>query len=163
MNYSIFSHKSESVAFTGHRFIPYDQYPSVRETVKQTVLELYHRGYKYYYCGMAMGFDMLAAEAVIFLKAEYKDIKLIASVPYRNQSEKFTYVDKRRYQAILNRADEVVVLSEDYKKDCFLERNNFMLAHASSLIAYYDGKEKGGTFYTVCRAERKGISVRNII
>lgn len=162
MNHDIFLHKAESVAFTGHRFIPYSQYPSVRELAKQAVAQLYNRGYKYFYCGMAMGFDMLAAEAVLSLKAQYKDIRLIAAVPYRNQSEKFTPVDKRRYQSILNKADEVVILMEDYKKGCLLDRNDYMLAHVNRLIAYYDGKEKGGTFYTVRRAEERGMSVRNI-
>lgn len=163
MNYDIFLHKAESVVFTGHRFIPYNQYPSVRDRARQAVAQFYSRGYKYFYCGMAMGFDMLAAEAVLSLKSQYKDMRLIAAVPYRNQSEKFTPVDKRRYQSILNKADEVVILREDYKKGCLLDRNDFMLAHASNLIAYYDGKEKGGTFYTVRRAEEKGMSVRNII
>lgn len=34
-----------------------------------------------------------------------------------------------------------------YYNGCLLKRNDYMLAHASGIIAYYDGKPKGGTFF----------------
>lgn len=42
------------------------------------VRRLYSLGYRYFLSGMAEGFDLLAAQAVTALKAEYTDIRLIA-------------------------------------------------------------------------------------
>ena len=38
-------------------------------------------------CGMAMGFDLLAAEAALSLQCELKDLQVIAVVPFRGQSD----------------------------------------------------------------------------
>ena len=51
-----------AVALTGHRSIPYDKVPSLRKALRTVILEHYNRGSRIFYCGMAMGFDLLAAE-----------------------------------------------------------------------------------------------------
>ena len=63
---------------------------------------------------------------------------------------------------LLCQADEVMVLSETYYPRCFLERDEFMVSHSSFLIAYYDGRERGGTFYTVKKAREQGLPVANV-
>lgn len=61
-----------------------------------------------------MGFDLLAASAIDnALKRRFSDVKLIAVVPYRNQSEVQWY-EQKRYQYALQNADEVIVLREKY-------------------------------------------------
>lgn len=62
----------------------------------------------------------------------------------------------------MSQADEVIVLSENYYPRCFLERDEFMVDNASLLIAYYDGRERGGTYYTVKKATTDGIRVVNV-
>ena len=111
---------------------------------------------------MAVGFDMLAAESLLGFKAEYPDIRLTAVIPFRGQPCKFNPADKGRYQSILGKADNVVCLSETYFDGCFLRRNDYMLNHASHIIAYYNGEPKGGTFYTCRRAERMGLEITNL-
>ena len=69
-------------------------------------------------------------------------------MPYRGQSGRWTPYQRERYQRILNEVDEEIVLSEGYYNGCLLKRNDYMLAHASGIIAYYDGKPKGGTFFS---------------
>jgi len=51
-----------SVAFTGHRFISSDRVEEVRESVSNEIRLLYFKGFRNFFCGMALGFDMLAAE-----------------------------------------------------------------------------------------------------
>ena len=111
---------------------------------------------------MAVGFDMLAAEAVLELKEQLHDISLSAVVPYRNQSERFAPSARKKYNAILEKADDVTVLSEDYYTRCFHERNDYMVQHSSLLIAYFDGTSKGGTLYTCNKATSKGMPVNNL-
>ena len=111
---------------------------------------------------MAMGFDMLAAEEVIKLKEELSDLKLIAVIPYRGQSERWAYQQRERYQRILSKADEEILLSEGYFNGCLLKRNDYMLDHVSGIIAYFNGKPMGGTFYTCRNARAKGIDLINL-
>lgn len=83
---------NQTVAFTGHRKERILQgvgndpriLAQIRETVAGMVTELYGQGYKEYYTGMANGFDMAAAEAVLQVKEEYGDIMLVAAVPFGN-------------------------------------------------------------------------------
>jgi uncharacterized phage-like protein YoqJ len=154
--------KRQSVAFTGHRSIDADKRPYLRVAVDNALIELYQSGYRNFINGMAMGFDLLAASAVISLKKRFSEIKLIAVVPYRNQSEKLSGYEQKRYQYALQNADEVIVLRENYYNGCLLRRNDFMLAHSSGLIAYYNGKQKGGTFYTIRKASESSMPIINL-
>ncbi len=151
-----------SAAFTGHRHIPYVKYPQIKGRLKVTIYNAYLQGIRNFQCGMAVGFDMLAAEAVLELKGQLHDISLSVIVPYRNQNECFTPSAREKYNAILEKADDVTVLSEDYYTRCFHERNDYMIRHSSLLIAYFDGIPKGGTFYTCSKAASKGVPVNNL-
>lgn len=158
----LFLNKSQSVAFTGHRNIKGNKRPELRVAIDNALIELYQSGYRNFINGMAMGFDLLAASAVLALKRRFSDVKLIAVVPYRNQSEKFSEYEQKRYQYALQNADEVIVLREKYSNGCLLRRNDYMLAHASGLIAFYDGKPKGGTFYTIRKASESSMPIINL-
>ena len=43
-----------------------------------------------------------------------------------------------------------------------LRRNDYMIANAGQLIAYYDGSHSGGTAYTVSRAKAARRPVTNL-
>lgn len=133
----------------------------MRQQVRGKIRLLFSLGFRKFVSGMALGFDMLAAEEVIKLKEELKGVKLVAVVPYRGQSGRWAPYQRERYQRILNEVDEEIVLSEGYYNGCLLKRNDYMLAHASGIIAYYDGKPKGGTFYTCRKARLKGLDIIN--
>lgn len=151
-----------AVALTGHRFIPYDKVPSLRQALRTVILEHYNRGIRIFYCGMAMGFDLLVAETALSMKEVYSDITLVAAVPYCGQCEKFTPYNRERYRNALTKADEVVILNESYVDGCFLQRNDYMLSCSACLIAYFDGVPKGGTYYTFKRARQRGMSIVNL-
>ena len=155
--------KACSVAFTGHRSIPLVEIERVRGEVRKKVRLLYTMGFRNYLCGMAIGFDMLAAEEVIKLRNEgYNSMRFVAVVPFRGQNSKWSDTEKSRYNDVLNNADEVIILSEHYYNGCFLRRNDYMLSHACGLIAYFNGQPKGGTFYTISRAKKMNIDIVNI-
>lgn len=123
---------------------------------------LYAMGIRNYYCGMALGFDMLAAEVILSLKAELSNLKLIAVVPFKGQFARWSYNEQTRYKAILTRCDDVILLSQGYYNGCLLRRNDYMLAHSCGLIAFFDGKPKGGTFYTCQKAKTLGMDIINL-
>ncbi len=158
----LYSERRKSVAFTGHRIIPLVRQEEVRARLTAAVVHAYKLGITRFYCGMALGFDMMAAEVVLSLKDKFPDIQLIAIVPYRGQSSRWASDEQERYRRILAKTDKVVTLSENYFRGCLLRRNDYMLSHSCGVIAYYDGKPKGGTSYTVRKAEKLKMEVVNI-
>lgn len=158
----ILSEKSKSLAFTGHRTVPVERQDEIRARLVEAVSLAYKSGITYFYSGMAMGFDLMAAETVLSLKGKYPDIRLIAVIPFRRQSCQWHSMEKERYQNIISKADRVIVLSEHYFHGCLLKRNDFMLEHSYGVIAFYDGKPYGGTFYTCREAMKKGMDIVNL-
>ncbi len=154
--------KAVSVCFSGHRNVPFDKQSELKQCLKVEIAKAYNDGYRCFHCGMAMGFDLLAAEAALSLQSELGDLQVIAVVPCRGQADRWSMEAKDRYEAILRIVDDVVVLSEKYYNGCLLRRNDYMLNHSSRLIAYYDGSNKGGTFYTVRKARRQGLGIVNL-
>lgn len=154
--------KTNSVAFSGHRTIPERRKEVLKKKLKGKIRLLYAMGIRNYYCGMALGFDMLAAEVVLSLKSELQQMKLIAVVPFNGQSARWRYSEQTRYKAILARCDDVIMLSQAYYNGCLLRRNDYMLAHSCGLVVFFDGKPKGGTFYTCRKAKTLGMDIINL-
>lgn len=150
----------KSCAFTGHRVL--DALFSVRK-LKKEIKKLILAGVDTFYNGMAMGFDLLAAEKVLELKKKYPHIRLILCIPCYNQERNFSEKDKAVYAMIYKKADEKEVLSDHYYRGCMQNRNRYMVEHADVLIAHCN-KEEGGAAYTVkyfkkCKPEREIIFV----
>lgn len=132
-------------AFTGHRQME-ENFDLFRfEEVLTSYIE---EGYTTFLCGMAVGFDTVAAELVIKLKKIFSEIKLIACIPCEGQSRYFASADKRRYENILKSCDEVKVLNDRYYKGCMQARDRYMVDNCQLLIAY-KRVNSGGTYYTL--------------
>ena len=154
--------EAATAAFTGHRWYDSSRKHSVRKRIEECVRVAYRNGITNFISGMAIGFDLLAAELVLSLKQECPDITLTAALPFGEQASRFNERNKSRYYKCLSQADDIVILSNDYTAKCYLERDRFMVEHSSLLIACYDGRNKGGTFWTVNYAARIGKNVINI-
>lgn len=141
--------KIQSCAFTGHRTLEKD---FSLEFLKNTIKKLIDDGVNCFYVGMAMGFDLLCAEIVLKLKNE--NVKLIACVPCLEQEKYYSERDKKRYFDILERADEIIYLSNHYYTGCMQKRNAYMVDRCDVLLCYLK-KEKGGTAGTVSYCKRK--------
>ena len=154
--------EAATAAFTGHRWYDSSRKHSVRKKIEECVREAYRNGITNFISGMAIGFDLLAAEVVLSLRHECPAITLTAVLPFREQASRFNELNKCRYYKCLSQADDIVILSNDYTAKCYLERDRFMVEHSSLLIACYDGRNRGGTFWTVNYAARIGKNVINI-
>ena len=141
----------KSCAFTGHRTL-YEGF-SPRK-LKREIKKLILSGVDTFYNGMAMGFDLLAAEAVLTVKKEQPHVKLIACIPCYNQEKSFPEEDKKRYARILKKADEQVLLSEHYYRGCMQVRDQYMVDRADVLVCYCI-KETGGAAYTKKYCQKK--------
>ena len=145
------SKKAESCVFTGHRILEEDFSP---RRLKKEIKKLIEKGIVTFYNGMAMGFDLLAAQYVLSLKKEYPFIKLIACIPCYQQEKSYSEKDKKRYVSILKKADEKIILSDHYFVGCMQSRDRYMVDRADVMIAYCK-KEKGGAAFTVKYFQKK--------
>lgn len=154
--------RTVSAAFTGHRFYDFSQREFIQERLTSAISEAYDHGIRNFISGFALGIDLMAAQLVQSLKCNLLGISLTAAIPFEGQAERYNIYDKRVYRRLLELADKVIVLSDCYYPRCFLDRDEFMVENASYLIAYYDGREKGGTYYTVKKARARGIPLINV-
>lgn len=129
----------------------------------ETIIELAENGINVFYSGMAMGFDIVAAEIVLELRELRPDlcIELVCAVPFIEQAKSFSVPWKKRYNRIISSADNVVLVSDSYYKGCFFSRNKFMVDNSDVVLTYFDGK-KGGTKNTIAYAEKKKRKIVNL-
>ena len=151
----------KTCCFTGHRIIKIT--PELVQRLRDTIVDMIGRGVTDFYNGGAVGFDMLCAETVIALKAEYSDIKLnlLLPCPPEEQVKGWNKAQIARYNEILQAADSVTVLSEHYTDDCMKQRNERLVELADCCICYCTNP-RSGTGQTVRIAEQKGIDVINL-
>lgn len=144
----------KTCALTGHRKLPetFD-----KNRLYDALEDLIGRGYTYFFCGMAQGFDLAALQCLADLKEKYR-IEIEASIPYRGQENGFSSAERTVYRRLLQWCDRVTYLYEEYRDGCFLARDRYMVDGAELLFAYCV-QEKGGTAYTVKYAQKKGVEV----
>jgi len=153
-----------SVAFTGHRTIRPEHLERVRTYLASTIEQLYEIGCRDFYCGMAVGFDLLAAEIVIELKSICPQMRLIAAVPFRHQDRFYSEVDKVRYRNAIASSDDIITLSTRYDRHAYRTRNAFLIDHAAHVIAYYDNNLGiSGTGQTIRMALNKRCTIHNLL
>ncbi len=110
--------------------------------------------------GMALGVDILFAEAAIELKKEGLPVTLTAAIPFKGQEGKWPETSKRQYCNILSEADRsVTVCDGSYAAWKMQKRNEFIVDECDRLIAIWDGMPQGGTANCVDYARKKGKKI----
>lgn len=145
------------VTFTGHR-----TYSRRNDQLIQHWIEmLYGAGARRFRVGMAEGFDLAAASAVLVAKSKHADIELEVFIPWRGFEQTFSESNRRLYYLILERATMVHYLAESYSHGVYQQRNEAMVDGADYVIAWWDGKPSG-TANTIRYAHNVGCPVKNI-
>lgn len=146
--------------FTGHRSL-WDDPGEIRSVLSVLLDNMIIGGYTVFRAGGALGFDMVAAEAVLAKKEEGRNIRLELMLPCPEQAEKWNAESKARYRRILLLADSKSYIADSYTPSCMHDRNR-KLVEGSSLCIAYKKHEKGGTAYTCRYAEKQGVTVINL-
>ena len=141
---------NSSCCFTGYRPHKFgfefsensEEYVKLENKLVDAVFSLPEQNCFTFYCGMAMGFDILAGEIVALLKNTYKaaKIELVAVIPFEKQSEKFDKEWKKRYDRLLKKTDRIIYVSREYHKGCFAARNKYMVDNVNHPAHYNTGK-----------------------
>ena len=145
----------KACTFTGHRTLGADFNP---RNLVEYIQALIDKGVTHFYNGMARGFDLISAEAVLMFKHKNPQIKLIACVPHVGQEYYFDDEEKARYYAVLKKADETVVLADRYYRGCMQKRNQYMVDKSDLVLAIWNGENKGGTWDGTAKNLRYGWS-----
>ena len=149
-------------AFTGHRpekVVGFEGRIIVE--LRKEILKAIDDGYRVFLTGMSRGVDLWAADIVIELRRNNKDLKLMCVIPFEGMEECWPVDWKKHFRLVRKQADYVHVLSDRYSPDAYQKRNAWLVNHSSRLIAVYTGKPSG-TGNTIQYAAMQEIPIRII-
>lgn len=141
--------------------MPKDSAAVLPDLLRDHIARLAQQGCNVFLCGGALGFDTLAAEAVIAVRNRFPAISLTLALPCPEQCAHWPQPDQQRYHCIVDAADEVITLSGSYNRYCMMQRNRFMVDHSDLLLCFLT-EAQGGTAATVRYAYKQGVSVVNL-
>ena len=153
--------KNKTCCFTGHRQLPPGERAVITDKLECIITALYQRGVRYYGAGGALGFDTLAAQAVLRLRKSCPGMKLILVLPCLTQTRGWGPEDVVEYERIKGKADKVVYISQEYTKDCMFKRNRHLVDNSGVCVCYLT-KNNGGTACTVRYAMEQRLKIINI-
>ncbi len=147
------------LSVTGHRpdklgsyKIPNPIYNYITSELRSVLLELKPEKVL---TGMALGFDQYVAEMCVELS-----IPFVACVPFAGQERVWPQASKDKYNDLLKKACEVVVVSEGgYSPKKMQIRNEYMTNRCDCLVACYNGDLSGGTYNCIKHAESIGKKI----
>lgn len=159
----------KTLCFTGHRRVPgksYGEWLGVDKTVMDIIRAAYIKGFRDFICGGAIGFDTLAATAVLEVMREY-NINLIMAIPFRNQPDKWPTEVQDNYHTILSQADEVVYVDEKfempnagiYASHKMFIRNKYMVNESDAMVACVSDVSTSGSAHCIRYAQSKGVPI----
>lgn len=155
--------RRKTACFTGHRKMG-EPIAEIERRLSGTVENLIRKGYLYFGAGGARGFDALASEVVLKLKATYPQIHLILVLPFDEQyshEKNWTLAEIEQYHRLKKQASKVVVLAAGYSSGVYYRRNRHLVDNSSVCVAYMN-RANSGTSYTVNYAKAKRLEVVNI-
>ena len=126
--------------------------------LEEEIASAIRSGYTTFITGMAYGVDIWAGEIVVRLRQDNPRIKLIASIPFPGFENRWALEWQQRYQSLLVQADFIRFTFTAYRPYAYQKRNEWMVDHASRVIAVYNGTPSG-TRNTIEYAKKEGVSI----
>ena len=102
---------------------------------------------------MAEGTDLYFAAIVAELKKENPSVTLEAAIPYKKRLE----AKDSSFQRLIKLCDSIHITADTYAKSVYINRNMYMVGKSERVIAVSDGRESGGTAFTIRYARTRGI------
>lgn len=142
---------------TAHRDIPDDNIEYIKNELRKVIQKTLDKNYRHYISGFANGGDLIFIETVLEFKERYPGIRIEAAIPYRERLKS----KNKQFQNLIMKCDYIEICSEEYSKQCYSRRNDYILERSDLVIAIYDGRPKGGTYNTIQKAIKlnKNLSV----
>ncbi len=153
-----------NVSFTGHRLISYEEIERLQEILPSEIRNLAQEGFTDFYAGGAIGFDTLASLAVLRVRDGGEKVRLHLILPCKDQERAWRPQQQELYHLIMESADSVVYVAEEYSPGAMQTRNRELIEAGDFCLCYLRGSQTdiGGTAYTVKQARKRGIQVKNL-
>ncbi len=154
--------REQTCFFTGHRTIPTEEVQRIYEKTYTLCAVLTEKlNIRTFVCGGALGFDTLAAKAVLKLREQNQDVRLQLVLPCREQAKRWGATAQQTYREILAAADAVEYVSEEYTSYCMYARNRRMVDMSCCGIVLLR-RNSGGTAYTVRYANEQDVKLYSV-
>lgn len=140
---------------TGHREIPEKRIAYVEHELRREILTAIEEGYTRFISGFAEGTDLMFAAIVAEQKKNHPDLFLEAAIPYAGRVK----TKNKKFHELLRACNGVKVMCQEYAPSCFMQRNRYMAGESQRVIAVYDGRDHGGTLFTMRYAHTLGKEV----
>ncbi len=162
-----------SACFSGPRAskMPYletsKEHEKLENVLKAEIARLIWEGVSEFYVGGQTGIDTLAALLVMNIKEEFRttaNINLV--VPYKGMENSFTVLQKENFEWIKQSAKTVIYMNDKYTKNCYRERNQYMVDGSDYLGAVMMEDEiHSGTQMTInmARKKKREIIILNLV
>ena len=145
--------------FTGHRPQKLRRSETeIKADLESAIQQAITDGYTTFITGMAYGVDIWAGQIVVRLRKSNPALHLIAAVPFRGFEDRWSADWKRAYQELLEQVDLVKYICPGYNAGAYQRRNEWMVDHASRVIAVFNG-EPSGTKNTIIYAQSISVPV----
>lgn len=153
--------KDKTCCFSGHRNLPTNKVDHILKRLEQEIENLINQGVTTFISGGAINFDQTAASMIIEKRQLGANIQLVFMLPCHNQDKLWKPEQKLHYRTLLNKADKILYISDEYTKDCMKLRNYAMVDNSNYCIcAFLHGAS--GTSQTVAYAKKMGLTVINV-
>lgn len=143
---------------TGHRNIPIERITYVEQELQREILNAIEDSYTRFISGFADGVDLIFASIVAEEKKQHPELFLEAAIPYAGRLK----TRDPQFHKLLRACDGVKVECEKYVPSCFMQRNRYMVHQSQRVIAVYDGRDHGGTLFTMRYAHTLGKDIHLI-
>ena len=143
---------------TGHQDIPAERITYVEQELRREVRAAIEDGYTRFISGFAEGTDLLFVAIVAEEMEHYPELFLEAAIPYAGRMK----TKNQQFHALLRACNGVKIVCDEYAHACFMQRNRYMAGESQRVIAVYDGRDHGGTLFTMRCAQTLGKEVRVI-
>lgn len=145
--------------FTGHRPQKLRRSETeIKADLESAIQQAITDGYTTFITGMAYGVDIWAGQIVVRLRKSNPALHLIAAVPFRGFEDRWSADWKRAYQELLEQVDLVKYICPGYNAGAYQRRNEWMVDHASRVIAVFNG-EPSGTKNTIIYAQSISVPI----
>lgn len=149
---------TKTCCITGHREIPADKRAYVEAALREEVAAAIADGYTRFLSGFAQGVDLIFATIVAEEKEQHPDLFLEAAIPYAGRLK----AKDELFQRLIRSCNGIKVSCKDYTPNCYMTRNRYMVSESQRVIAVYDGRDSGGTLFTIRDAHCQSREIRMI-
>lgn len=154
--------KHRTCCFTGHRALPASKMQAILANLHREIDALIEGGVRDFLSGGALGFDQIAASIILDKRQMCRDVRLILTLPCKDQDARWNEGQRVAYRALLRRADEVIYVSEAYDEGCMKRRNAYMVARSDFCLCALL-RERSCAGQTVRLARQSGLKVIDVI